>query len=140
MRIYLSRPHMSGTELDQIRAVFDNNFVAPAGPQLAAFEGRGSVASDARLDLKERIEARFEESDVYDWLATTAGGDARFDVVFSSYGALPWLRDVTLWAQGIAGVLEAASAVKAHCTEAYTKIAATALQVLLPTQSTGLHL
>lgn len=38
MRIYLSRPHMSGEELKQVEAAFASNFVAPIGPQLDAFE------------------------------------------------------------------------------------------------------
>ncbi|MFW5837285.1 MAG: DegT/DnrJ/EryC1/StrS family aminotransferase [Desulfovibrionaceae bacterium] len=37
-RIFLSPPHMGGTELDFIRQAFESNFVAPAGPQLQAFE------------------------------------------------------------------------------------------------------
>jgi len=37
-RIFLSPPHMGGRELDFIHAAFDANFIAPAGPQLAAFE------------------------------------------------------------------------------------------------------
>ena len=38
MRIWLSRPHMGGTERDHVNAAFDSNFVAPLGPQLNAFE------------------------------------------------------------------------------------------------------
>ena len=38
MRIWLSRPHMGGTERAHIDAAFDNNFIAPIGPQLNAFE------------------------------------------------------------------------------------------------------
>ncbi|WP_419786328.1 DegT/DnrJ/EryC1/StrS family aminotransferase [Pseudodesulfovibrio sp.] len=37
-RIFLSPPHMGGRELEYIHAAFDANFIAPAGPQLAAFE------------------------------------------------------------------------------------------------------
>lgn len=39
-RIFLSPPHMGGTELEHVKAVFDVNYVAPAGPQLAEFERR----------------------------------------------------------------------------------------------------
>ncbi len=37
-RIYLSPPHMTGRELDYIKNAFDDNWVAPAGPDLVAFE------------------------------------------------------------------------------------------------------
>lgn len=38
MRIYLSRPHMSGHEERRVAEAFASNFVAPLGPQLDAFE------------------------------------------------------------------------------------------------------
>ncbi len=38
MRIYLSRPHMSGREEQRVAEAFASNFVAPLGPQLDAFE------------------------------------------------------------------------------------------------------
>ncbi|MFT6674316.1 MAG: pyridoxal phosphate-dependent aminotransferase EpsN [Sulfitobacter sp.] len=38
MRIYLSRPHMSGREAQRVAEAFASNFVAPLGPQLDAFE------------------------------------------------------------------------------------------------------
>lgn len=38
MRIYLSRPHMSGHEEQRVSEAFASNFVAPLGPQLDAFE------------------------------------------------------------------------------------------------------
>lgn len=37
-RIYLSPPHMSGEELALVQQVFADNWIAPAGPHLAAFE------------------------------------------------------------------------------------------------------
>ncbi len=40
MRIYLSRPHMSGRELALVTEAFASNFVAPLGPQLDAFEAK----------------------------------------------------------------------------------------------------
>ena len=51
------------------------------------------------------IAARFERADVYDWLDRAAGGADRYDVVFASYGALPWLSDLRAWARGIEAVL-----------------------------------
>lgn len=38
MRIYLSRPHMSGREQEYVSEAFASNFVAPLGPQLDGFE------------------------------------------------------------------------------------------------------
>jgi dTDP-4-amino-4,6-dideoxygalactose transaminase len=37
-RIFLSPPHMGGTELDYINEAFDSNYIAPVGPQIEAFE------------------------------------------------------------------------------------------------------
>src|SRR5919106_783652 len=37
-RIYLSSPHMGGSELKYITEAFDTNWVAPAGPHIEAFE------------------------------------------------------------------------------------------------------
>ena len=37
-RIYLSPPHMSGEEIALVQEVFAANWIAPAGPHLAAFE------------------------------------------------------------------------------------------------------
>ena len=37
-RIYLSPPHMSGSELELIREAFESNWIAPLGPQVDAFE------------------------------------------------------------------------------------------------------
>ena len=37
-RIYLSPPHMSGEEWKLVQEAFESNWIAPAGPHLAAFE------------------------------------------------------------------------------------------------------
>ena len=37
-RIYLSPPHMCGRELDFVHEAFRTNWIAPAGPDLEAFE------------------------------------------------------------------------------------------------------
>lgn len=39
-RIWLSPPHMGGTELDYVKSAFDTNWIAPLGPNLEAFEQR----------------------------------------------------------------------------------------------------
>ena len=38
MRIWLSKPHMGGTEQDFVAQAFESNFIAPLGPQLNDFE------------------------------------------------------------------------------------------------------
>jgi SAM-dependent methyltransferase len=65
----------------------------------------GAVAFAARLSAEAGIAARFERADVYDWLEAAAREGRRFDVVFSSYGAIGWLSELAAWARGIAGVL-----------------------------------
>lgn len=37
-RIFLSPPHMSGHEAEEVAKAFASNYIAPAGPQLSAFE------------------------------------------------------------------------------------------------------
>ena len=39
-RIFLSPPHMGGTEIGHVQAAFASNYIAPVGPQLTAFERR----------------------------------------------------------------------------------------------------
>ncbi len=74
-------------------------------------EVTGVDISDTAIDFAEQlshdsgIPATFERMDVYDWLEQTARGERRFDVVFSSYGALCWLSDIETWARGIAAIL-----------------------------------
>ena len=51
------------------------------------------------------IEAIFVRADLYDFLADAHGEDQRFERIFSSYGAVPWLSDLEAWAAGIASLL-----------------------------------
>lgn len=37
-RIYLSSPHMGGTEIKYVQEAFDTNWISPVGPHLSAFE------------------------------------------------------------------------------------------------------
>jgi SAM-dependent methyltransferase len=55
-----------------------------------------------RLSDEAGVPATFHRADVYDWLADNT---ARFDLVFSSYGAIIWLSDLRVWANGIAAAL-----------------------------------
>jgi SAM-dependent methyltransferase len=58
-----------------------------------------------RLAAESGIDARFERADVYAWMDAAAREGRRFDVAFSSYGALPWISELRAWARGIAGIL-----------------------------------
>lgn len=77
--------------------------------QEGAAEVTGVDISDTAIELARKlsaetgIPAHFVRSDVYDWLAQT---DRRFDLAFTSYGALCWLSDLQEWARGIARVLK----------------------------------
>ncbi len=44
-RIYLSPPHMGGTEQDYVRQAFESNFIAPLGPMVNGFEKDFSALS-----------------------------------------------------------------------------------------------
>ncbi len=86
MRIYLSRPHMSGKEEVRVAEAFASNFVAPLGPQLDAFEaavsdylGRGLhcvglSSGSAALHLALRIAGVGPGDEVWISSMTFAGG------------------------------------------------------------------
>jgi SAM-dependent methyltransferase len=62
-----------------------------------------AVAVATRLATEAGIPGTFVRSDLFDWF-DQAPRD-HFDVVFSSYGAVGWLSDLTPWGRGIADVL-----------------------------------
>tara|TARA_R110001599_G_scaffold266200_2_gene466949 strand:+ start:2166 stop:3299 length:1134 start_codon:yes stop_codon:yes gene_type:complete len=86
MRIYLSRPHMSGKEQDYVAEAFASNFVAPLGPQLDAFEAIvreylgadlhcvGLSSGSAALHLALRIAGVGAGDEVWISSMTFAGG------------------------------------------------------------------
>ena len=65
-----------------------------------------AISFARRLSTDSGIEAAFVRADVYDWLASAGAAPERWDVVFSSYGALIWLSDLATWGQGISVILE----------------------------------
>ncbi len=65
-----------------------------------------AIAFARELSIESGIPATFIRSDVYDWLAEAARRSERYDTVFSSYGVLPWLSDLRVWAQGITAILK----------------------------------
>ena len=86
MRIYLSRPHMSGHEELRVAEAFASNFVAPLGPQLDAFEAKiteylgaevhcvGLSSGSAALHLALRIAGVGRGDEVWISSMTFAGG------------------------------------------------------------------
>lgn len=86
MRIYLSRPHMSGREEARVAEAFASNFVAPLGPQLDAFEASmrdyleadlhcvGLSSGSAGLHLALRIAGVRRDDEVWISSMTFAGG------------------------------------------------------------------
>ena len=64
-----------------------------------------AIAFARQLSIDSGIPATFHRSDIYDWLAQAAQENQCFDLVFSSYGAIPWLSDLAAWTRGIASVL-----------------------------------
>ncbi len=48
-RIYLSPPHMGGHELNYVHKAFEDNFIAPAGPNLEGFERELCEATTSRF-------------------------------------------------------------------------------------------
>lgn len=65
-----------------------------------------AIAFAAALSRNAGIPATFERADVYDWLERTGRGTRRFDIAFSSYGAIIWLSDIRAWARGIGAILK----------------------------------
>ena len=86
MRIFLSRPHMSGHEEVRVAEAFASNFVAPLGPQLDAFEAKlteylgaevhcvGLSSGSAALHLALRIAGVGRGDEVWISSMTFAGG------------------------------------------------------------------
>jgi SAM-dependent methyltransferase len=88
-----------------------------AGQDTLSLAQRGAIVtgvdiSDVAIDFAQAlsrdsgIPATFERADVYDWLEQAAKGARRFDIAFSSYGALVWLSDIEAWARGIGAILK----------------------------------
>ncbi len=79
--------------------------------QIGAAKVTGVDISDEAIEFARKlsadsgVEGTFHRADLYEWLVEAAQGDERWDVVFSSYGAICWLSDLGTWAKGIAAVL-----------------------------------
>ncbi|NPC75265.1 class I SAM-dependent methyltransferase [Corallococcus exiguus] len=64
-----------------------------------------AIAFARSLSEASGLPGTFVRQDVYDWLAAASAEGTRYDVAFSSYGAMCWLSDLGAWARGLAGVL-----------------------------------
>lgn len=119
MRIYLSRPHMSGHEEIAVAEAFASNFVAPLGPQLDAFEALvsdylggglhcvGLSSGSAALHLALRIGGVEAGDEVWISSMTFAGGIFPVNYLgarprFFDLDAKSWTLDVDLLAEELA--------------------------------------
>ena len=64
-----------------------------------------AIAFGQQLSQESGLAVQFIRSDVYDWLLQAVQAGERYDVVFSSYGALCWLSNLDSWARGISAIL-----------------------------------
>jgi len=84
----------------------DSLSLAARGARVTGVDISDSAIEFARtLSEESGIEARFERSDVFDWLEAAAARGARFDRVMCSYGTIGWLADLPRWARAVASVL-----------------------------------
>lgn len=119
MRIYLSRPHMSGIEERRVAEAFASNFVAPLGPQLDAFEASvrdhlgadvhcvGLSSGSAALHLALRIAGVGAGDEVWISSMTFAGGIFPVNYLsatsrFFDLAPTSWTIDTTLLAEELA--------------------------------------
>ncbi|HET8843348.1 MAG TPA: class I SAM-dependent methyltransferase [Ktedonobacteraceae bacterium] len=65
-----------------------------------------AIAFAQQLSLDSQIPATFVRSDVFDWLDQAHQHQMQFDLVFSSYGVMHWISNLSRWAQGIAALLK----------------------------------
>lgn len=130
MRIWLSRPHMSGHEEAYVAEAFESNFIAPVGPQLDAFEASvsdflggdiycvGLSSGSASLHLALRLVGVEAGDEVWVSSMTFAGGV--FPMLYM--GAIPvffdldpasWTIDVALLSEALAKASKAGKLPKA---------------------------
>lgn len=119
MRIYLSRPHMSGNEEKLVAEAFASNFVAPLGPQLDAFEASvreylqadvhcvGLSSGSASLHLALRIAGVGPCDEVWISSMTFAGGIFPVNYLgatprFFDLDSTSWTVDTALLAEELA--------------------------------------
>ncbi|WP_224482918.1 class I SAM-dependent methyltransferase [Robertkochia aurantiaca] len=94
----LLKNNLSGKKVLHLQCHFglDTLSLARLGAEVTGIDLSDKAIAAARdLAIKSDLSARFIQSDVY---ALEEVLDERFDVIFTSYGALPWLNDLNKWA------------------------------------------
>lgn len=87
----------------QCNAVQDSLCLARRGARVTGADLSDTAIETAqRLSAESGIPATFARAEVLSWMAET---EARFDIAFASYGALPWVRDIDAWMAGAHRVL-----------------------------------
>ncbi|HEX5869973.1 MAG TPA: class I SAM-dependent methyltransferase [Longimicrobium sp.] len=90
----------------QCNAGQDTLSLARLGARVTGVDISDTAVEFARgLAAESGIAAEFERADVYAWMDAAAREGRRFDLAFSSYGAVAWISDLGAWARGIAGIL-----------------------------------
>ncbi|MBF5043368.1 class I SAM-dependent methyltransferase [Aggregicoccus sp. 17bor-14] len=88
----------------QCNAGADSLSLAARGARVTGVDISDVAVDRARaLSRDTGLAATFERADVLDWLQEAP--ECRFDLAFSSYGAILWLSDLGAWARGLARVL-----------------------------------
>ncbi len=87
----------------QCNAGQDSLCLARRGAQVTGVDlSDEAIAFACELSAKSGIPASFVRAELLSWMHST---DARFDVAFSSYGAVGWIADLAAWAEGVARIL-----------------------------------
>jgi SAM-dependent methyltransferase len=90
----------------QCNAGQDSLSLVHLGAEVTGVDISDEAISFARqLSADSGLPATFERSDLYDWFEQAAAAGRRFDVAFSSYGAISWLSDLEAWGRGVASIL-----------------------------------
>lgn len=90
----------------QCNAGQDTLSLARLGARVTGVDISDTAVEFARMLAAESgIAGEFERSDVHAWMDAAAREGRRFDLAFSSYGAVCWISDLAAWARGIAGIL-----------------------------------
>jgi SAM-dependent methyltransferase len=88
----------------QCNAGQDSLCLARRGARVTGVDFSDEAIRFARqLSLDSAIPAEFERAELVEWMRTTG---RRFELAFSSYGAVGWLPDLSAWAQGIQRIVE----------------------------------
>lgn len=98
--------NVSGKSLLHLQCHFgmDTLSWARLGAKVTGVDFSGEAITLARALAKEtHLKAAFIQSDIYDLPAVL---NSAFDIVFTSYGVLCWLPDLTRWAQIVAHFLK----------------------------------